>query len=53
VDVRPPLPLTPPSGGGSSAQSYSSNGHGTRKRKGSSARDRLAKKLKIKKSSLR
>ncbi|GMF14306.1 unnamed protein product [Phytophthora lilii] len=54
VDVRPPLPLTPPSGGASSGNSYSSNnGHGGRKRKTSSARDRLAKKLKIKKSTLR
>ncbi|KAL3658016.1 hypothetical protein V7S43_017058 [Phytophthora oleae] len=51
VDVRPPLPLTPRSG---SDHSYSShNSHGGRKRKTSSARDRLAKKLKIRKSSLR
>ncbi|KAJ8552512.1 hypothetical protein ON010_g10035 [Phytophthora cinnamomi] len=59
VDVRPPLPLTPQSGGASSGHSYSShnssNSHdrGGRKRKSGSARDRLAKKLKIKKSSLR
>ncbi|KAK1929204.1 Nucleosome-remodeling factor subunit [Phytophthora citrophthora] len=50
VDVRPPLPLTPRSG---SDHSYSSHNSGGRKRKTSSARDRLAKKLKIKKSSLR
>ncbi|KAG7392082.1 hypothetical protein PHYPSEUDO_002306 [Phytophthora pseudosyringae] len=56
VDVRPPLPLTPRSGGASSEHSYSSHnnhGNGGRKRKASSARDRLAKKLKIRKSSLR
>ncbi|RLN87115.1 hypothetical protein BBJ28_00015806 [Nothophytophthora sp. Chile5] len=53
VIVRPPLPLTPPSGGASSGHSHSSHGHGGRKRKGGSARDRLAKKLKIKKSSRR
>ncbi|KAE9242053.1 hypothetical protein PF004_g6773 [Phytophthora fragariae] len=59
VDVRPPLPLTPQSAGACSGHSYSSHGsHNShdrsgRKRKTGSARDRLAKKLKIKKSSLR
>ncbi|GMF19339.1 unnamed protein product [Phytophthora fragariaefolia] len=59
VDVRSPLPLSPPSGGASSGRSYSSHhsqgihDRGGRKRKTSSARDRLAKKLKIKKSSKR
>lgn len=57
--VRPTLPLTPPSGGATSSghsQSSPSNygrSHSSRKRKGGSARDRLAKKLKIKKSARR
>ncbi|UIZ28745.1 hypothetical protein KXD40_007605 [Peronospora effusa] len=53
VDTRPPLPLIPPSAGASSGNNNNShNSHG-RKRNVSSARDRLAKKLKIRKSSLR
>ncbi|KAF4036219.1 Pleckstrin homology domain-containing proteinD [Phytophthora infestans] len=51
ADVRPPLPLTPPSGGSNS--SHNNHSQVGRKRKGSSARDRLAKKLKIRKNSLR
>ncbi|CAH0518933.1 unnamed protein product [Peronospora belbahrii] len=52
VDVRPPLPLTPPSAGASSGNKHSHKSHG-RKRNVTSARDRLAKKLKIRKPLLR
>ncbi|KAI9918793.1 hypothetical protein PsorP6_012268 [Peronosclerospora sorghi] len=54
VDVRPPLLLTSPSGA-SDGNSHSSqnNDHSGRKRKVSSVRDRLAKKLRMRKSSLR
>uniref|UniRef100_M4BT00 PHD-type domain-containing protein n=1 Tax=Hyaloperonospora arabidopsidis (strain Emoy2) TaxID=559515 RepID=M4BT00_HYAAE len=51
--VRPPLPLTPSSSGASCENSHNNHGHIDRKRKVSSARDRLEKKLKIRKSSMR
>ncbi|CAI5729519.1 unnamed protein product [Hyaloperonospora brassicae] len=52
-NVRPPLPLTPSSTDASSENRHNNHGHIGRKRKVSSARDRLEKKLKIRKSSMR
>uniref|UniRef100_A0AAV1U403 PHD-type domain-containing protein n=1 Tax=Peronospora matthiolae TaxID=2874970 RepID=A0AAV1U403_9STRA len=51
--VRPPLPLTPSSSGAGCENSHNNHSHVDRKRKVSSARDRLEKKLKIRKSSMR
>ncbi|CAI5730009.1 unnamed protein product [Peronospora destructor] len=53
TEARPPLPLTPPSAGTGSGNNRNSHTSHGRKRNVSSARDRLAKKLKMRKSSLR